>query len=123
MVGANDRKCVLTTECPAQDNHDGENGSRPHLLSACSPLEDPISEASNSEAYSMFALSLDNDSCRSPEVAGATPPSMECPRKKLYLPEQKPLTHFQVYFSVTIQYLEDRLASSIRPSLVPALRF
>jgi len=65
------------------------------MLSACSPLEPAASEASNSEAYSMFALSLDNDSCRSPEAFGI-PPTAERPRKKLYMPEQKPLTHFQV---------------------------
>jgi len=66
------------------------------MLSACSPLEPAASEASNSEAYSMFALSLDNDSCRSPEAFGITPSPAERPRKKLYMPEQKPLTHFQV---------------------------
>ena len=43
-----------------------------------------------------FALSLDNDSCRSPEGLGVTPSPAERPPKKLYLPKQKPLTHFQV---------------------------
>ena len=66
------------------------------MLSACSPLEPAASEASYSEAYSMFALSLDNDSCRSPESLGVTPTPAERPPKKLYLPEEKPLTHFQV---------------------------
>lgn len=83
----------------AQDGQDGQEeglGAQGQLLSACSPLEPAASEASYSEAYSMFALSLDNDSCRSPEgFTGMVPPA-ERPRKKLYLPEHKPLTHFQV---------------------------
>ena len=45
----------------------------------------------------MFALSLDNDSCRSPEgLIGLVPPAERPREKKLYLPDQKPLTHFQV---------------------------
>ena len=45
----------------------------------------------------MFALSLDNDSCRSPEGWTGLAPPLERPReKKVYLPNQKPLTHFQV---------------------------
>ncbi len=81
---------------PAQDGQEEGPGARPQMLSACSPLEPATSEASYSEAYSMFALSLDNDSCRSPEGFGVTPSPAERPPKKLYLPEQKPLTHFQV---------------------------
>ena len=75
------------------------------MLPACAqPLQaSQASEASCSEAYtcseaySMFALSLDNDSCRSPEALGpgALSAAMRLP-KKLYMPEQKPLTHFQV---------------------------
>ena len=81
---------------PAQDEQEEGPSARAEMLSACSPLEPAASEASYSEAYSMFALSLDNDSCRSPESLGVTPTPAERPPKKLYLPEEKPLTHFQV---------------------------
>lgn len=94
----------ILTSSPLQDGQDA-GSSRAQMLPACAqPLQaSQASEASCSEAYtcseaySMFALSLDNDSCRSPEALGPGAASAAAqPPKKLYMPEQKPLTHFQV---------------------------
>ena len=79
-----------------QDGDDASGSSRSQLVADCPPGEASVSEASASDAYSMFALSLDNDSCRSPEVLGATPPANERTKRNLYMPEQRPLVHFQV---------------------------
>ena len=79
-----------------QDGDDANGSSQSQLVADCPPGEASASEASASDAYSMFALSLDNDSCRSPEVLGATPPATERPKRNLYMPEQRPLVHFQV---------------------------
>ena len=84
--------CVLCL----QDGDDGNRSTRSQLVADCLPGEASASEASASDAYSMFALSLDNDSCRSPELLGATPPATEHPKRNLYVPEQRPLVHFQV---------------------------
>ena len=87
-------RCIML---PAQGGQEEGPSAQAQMLSACSPLEPAASEASYSEAYSMFALSLDNDSCRSPEGFAAPAPPAERTPKQLYLPEHKPLTHFQVY--------------------------
>ena len=79
-----------------QDGGDANGSSQSQLVADCLPGEASASEASASDAYSMFALSLDNDSCRSPELLGATPPATERPKRNLYMPEQRPLIHFQV---------------------------
>ena len=79
-----------------QDGGDANGSSQSQLVADCLPGEASASEASASDAYSMFALSLDNDSCRSPELLGATPPATERPKRNLYMPEQRPLVHFQV---------------------------
>ena len=97
----------ILTSSPLQDGQD-TGSSQAQMLPACAqPLQaSQASEASCSEAYtcseaySMFALSLDNDSCRSPEALGSgaagAASAAAWPPKKLYMPEQKPLTHFQV---------------------------
>ena len=96
---------MTVTLLPAQDGQEEGPSARAQMLSACSPLEPAASEASYSEAYSMFALSLDNDSCRSPEGFAVAASPAERPPKQLYLPEHKPLTHFQVYILCCFSWL------------------